>query len=330
MTEGKFAHCFDVRLVIDHSNVTEVAKRLLVAIAVEPWPGVTSWLSPLETDERTAPLAPVLEARALPDPDYVQWDLGEQIGFYVELDDGDLVARWRIYDTKEENAWRWLAANEELIVRLLRAGVAIRQGIVAREGHGVACLPWLPVVGEGTTYIAVATEAKLAWGFEDGPSVIAEGGWETKNVGDYLVMSRAMHAETNVELLEAVWAGHWAMARLANPDLADYSRVRPPTEEEAPIVNQGSATLDPVGYDAARNAVLYSSVLGAGEHVRGWEILALRTAIAAKKLSDGRPVDRIEVIFPDEEMARAEMRPLRDVGVHVGYYGDSGERIYLP
>jgi hypothetical protein len=188
----------------------------------------------------------------------------------------------------------------------------------------------LPVAGEGTTYISVTTEDAIARGFEDAPSMISEGGWEVKRIDDHVLLSRAMHAETNVELLEAVWDGHWAMARLVRLGLANYKHIYPPTDEEAPIVNAGGATIEPVGYDPGRKTLIYSSVLEPGQHVRGWEILSLRAALLAKQLPDGRAVERIEVIFPDEEMARDEMRPLRDIDVEVGYYADNGERTYLP
>jgi hypothetical protein len=329
--EGKIASCIDVQLVIESSNATEVALRVFEAISHEPWPEIVTWVSPDETYERRDPLEPLLRANRLPDPDYVEWMLGDDFGFYIETVRGELYAKWRIYDLKtEENTWRWLAATEEVIVRLLGAGLQISRGLVTREGHGAACLPWLPVAGEGTTYISVTTEDAIARGFEDAPSMISEGGWEVKKIGGHLLLSRAMHAETNVELLEAIWDSHWAMARLVKPGLADYSRIYPPKDDEAPIVNAGSATIEPVGYDPDRKMLIYSSVLAPGQHVRGWEVLSLRNAVLAKQLPDGRAIDRIEVVFPDEEMARDEMRPLRDVGVEVGYYADSGERTYLP
>jgi hypothetical protein len=330
-TEGKLASCIDVRLVIEGSSVTEVATRVFDAISHEPWPEVKSWASPIETDGRHEPIGPILRAKKLPDPNYVEWRLPGPSAFYIEIEDGELFAKWRIYDLKEEeNTWRWLAATEEVIVRLLRSGLQIGRGIVSREGDGVACLPWLPVAGEGTTYISVTTEAAIAEGFEDVPSMISEGNWEVKALHGHMLLSRAMHAETNVELLEAIWDSHWAMARLVKPGLANYKHIYPSTKEEMPIVNAGGATIEPVGYDPDRKTLIYSSVLEPGQHVRGWEILSLRKAVLAKKLPDGRAVERIEVIFPDEEMARDEMRPLRDIGVEVGYYADNGQRTYLP
>jgi hypothetical protein len=328
----KLADGYTATLYIDDLDTRRASMLLLAALDHQPWPHITRWASPDRVaggELRTDGLLEVLRAGKLEDPDNVEWELGEDLVFRVGQSGDDLVATWHIYDTAEEHAWRWLAATEEVLARLLEAGMWIRHGVVERVGSGVSCIPALPVVGR-RSHLVVADNTGLAWGFDEPEAVIPEGGWEAREINDCWLMSRAMHAETHVDMLEAIQDGHWAMARLAKAGLADYSDIGPPLPEEVPIFHAGAATVVSVGYDADERTAQYSCVLEPGDHIHGWEILALRDLVIGKKMPDGAPVARVEVVFPDEETARLEARPLRDVGVEVAYYGDDGERAYLP
>jgi hypothetical protein len=208
-------------------------------------------------------------------------------------------------------------------VRLLEGGMRIRYGTVARQGVGVECLPWLPLV-HTATYMVVADEPALRWAFERPDEAIRAGDWEARQIGGRWLLSRAMHAETNVEMIEAIQEGQWSMARLARPGLTEY-RERDPEPEEEPIVLSGERTVLAAGYLPDERTAVFSCALGPEQHVNGWEVFALLRILIGQRLHTGEEVQRVQVVFADEASARREKRPLLDIGAHVLYYDGRGQ-----
>jgi hypothetical protein len=267
---------------------------------------------------------PELEPRAS-----VEWRSGDLYHVAIYLSDGDPVATVSVYETAQEKAWRWLRAMEEVLERLLTASqVVVNLGIVRRSGPGVDCIPGLPIVGT-TTYVLAADDEQLATAFEDAGSMIAVGGWQERTIEGCRLLSRAMHAETNVELLEAIQDGQWAMARLARPRRTTYS-FQDPRPEERDIFTDGEERLTSVGYLEDEQVAVFSCAAGPGEHVQPWEIWMLGKALRDRKLPSGEVVREIRVGFPDRATAMRERRPLLDIGVTVQCYDEGGELVTLP
>jgi|JI10StandDraft_1071094.scaffolds.fasta_scaffold159529_2 hypothetical protein len=305
---GVPAHEYELHLRMQDATVAEAAAAVLQAMTHAPWPQPDA--------------APELTGTS------VEWRSGKLYYVVVYMADDDPVATVSVSETAPEKAWRWLRAMEEVLERLLVANeVVVRHGIVRRSGPGVACLPRLPIVGT-TTYVLAADDDLLATGFEDADAMIAAGGWRARTIEGCRLLSRAMHAETNVELLEAIQDGQWAMARIALPGLTDYD-FQEPRPEERPIFTDGEQTVVDVGYLEDEEVAVFSCAVGPDEHVQPWEIWMLGRALRDGKLPGGEVVREIRVGFPDRATAMRERRPLFDVGVTVQCY-EGGELITLP
>jgi hypothetical protein len=328
---GSLAHAYELHLVMQDATVVEAAATLFDAMTPAPWPPPTAWRTTIsdegewhEQELHELPAVPALAPRAS-----LEWRCGQLYNVAVYLKEGEPVATVIVNETAQEKAWRWLRAMEQVMERLLTANeVVVRHGIVRRSGPGVACVPRLPVVGT-TTYVLAADDDLLNAGFEDAGAMIAAGGWRARTIEGCRLLSRAMHAETNLELLEAIQEGQWAMARLARPGLTDY-RFHDPLPEEEPIFTEGEEHVLDVGYLEDEQVAVFSCAAGPGEHVQPWEIWKLGKALRDGKLPGGEVVREIRVGFPDRESAMRERRPLLDVGVTVQCYDEGGELITLP
>src|SRR5690606_29706461 len=127
------------------------------------------------------------------------------------------------------------------------------------------------------------------------------------------------------------------LARHARPKLTWYSNdpywyagyapwwePGDPQDEKA-----GFPALTLVGYIAESKTVEFTGYVAKGRlhegdeprHVVITEIHAVRELVARKQTDDGRPVETVRIVFPEEWMARQERRPLLDVGARV-YYMD--------
>lgn len=240
--------------------------------------------------------------------------------------------RWKL--------WVLLSRNDEILGgsaghqralmalgRRLFAGGKLLSASLERNGGGVACVPAPPVAGYDRQLV-VTTDNDVNDGYER-PEAFWRAGWTVEEQGGRKLLTRCEEAVDSVDLLRAVRDAQWAMVRAARPKRTEYTgpAVEP---DERPVYEEGSARLEPVGYVPSKQLVEYSCVLGAGQHVQGWEIYNLRSIVKKKKLPDGgQPVSTVRVVFLKQADAEGEKRPLLDVGVKVFYTDASGEIVEI-
>ncbi|MCA9648026.1 MAG: hypothetical protein H6718_31660 [Polyangiaceae bacterium] len=312
-------------------DVNEVTVAVMDALAHPPWPIPTQYRTPMSVKPTPStegtPLA-LAQAGALGRS--VEWECPGIYTCYVAPREECVVLQVDVSDVGTERTWRWVRALEEILTRLLEANETVVVGTAAIFPNvgGVGCLPYLPLVGH-KAYVVAADDDALNYYFESAEAMIAAGGWEKRTINDCHLLSRAMHGETNVEMLEAVIEGQFAMARIAKPGFTRYDLMYSPRPEELEIVQEGSPTLEAVGYAPDDAEAIYSCTAGKREHVRPWEILMLKRLIDDKQLASGEPVRQVTVIFPDRATADREKRPLLDLGVHVQCYDERGELVSL-
>ncbi|WP_257446381.1 hypothetical protein [Archangium lipolyticum] len=212
-----------------------------------------------------------------------------------------------------------LAALADIAHQLLRRG-GIKTLSVRRQGGGAECLPEVPIA-KTDRHVVVTTEREVAAEYEDPQAFWAA--WDRREqVGEQVLLFRAMNASDNVSYLRAVLEHQATMARAARPQRTRYfsPRIRP---EERPLYSAGEPRLLPVGYEATSRTVEYSCLVEPDEHIHLWEINALSDQIQDKKLADGRQIDTVRVVFFDKQMAMREKRPLLDVGARVFFQKDA-------
>ena len=162
------------------------------------------------------------------------------------------------------------------------------------------------------------SERSVAGSYDD-PRAFWNAGWERREdfaSGSLLV--RGEFVDDDVAYLERVVPMQWKLARAAKAGLTKYFRPVYEDEVEA-IYRQGESVLHPSGYVEGQRLAEFTCYVGADEHIPGWEIYGLWGIRKEGKLSDGRAVDTVRVVFADRDMALRERRPLLDIGARVFY-----------
>lgn len=191
------------------------------------------------------------------------------------------------------------------------------------DGGGASCLPEVPLVTKNS-HIAVTNSVEGEQLYDD-PGVFWNADWtRMAEIGGQVLLARALDQVAGASYLTQIIAPQWDMARAAKPGATSYPElfVRP---EEKEIFGSGEPRLTFVGYSQAERLAEYSCVLEKGMHIQGWEIFALRDMVAKKAMPEGHPVDTVRVVFMDDWAARAEKRPLLDIGCRVFHYDADGE-----
>lgn len=298
-----------------------VCRTVLIETSAPPWPAITSW--EIDDDEGTGTLLAALDTPAGRGGCRFDWKCGTAVSASViPLDDRVDVVIY-LYDVQRDLCTDWVVAVENLVERLLRRGLPISHALLERHGGGVAdCIPRIQIIG-GPSYLLVTHDEDLAEVFESPSRAIAVGEWEVKQVGAQRVLTRAIGRETSVEMLSAIQDGQWAMVRLAKPGAVQYG-IGVAEEEEEAIFHEGERTVLAVGYDAKAHVATFSCATSPDEHIRGWEIYALKAMIEAGKLENGKRLRELRVVFADEASMQREKRPLLDIGAAVSYYDARG------
>ncbi|HKD09617.1 MAG TPA: hypothetical protein VKB79_27170 [Bryobacteraceae bacterium] len=220
-----------------------------------------------------------------------------------------------------ERAPRILAALRT-VCRTLLTDPRVTRVSLAFQGAGALCIPIVPIAGD-RTYLVSCTRREVAEAYE-APDVFWSSGWDaTEWIGERAMVERGMHTLGSVDYLAEVEPRQWALARAARPHRCEYALpVVQPEEQE--IYRAGSPALSLVGYADAEREVELSCALRPPARVQGYEVFDLFGLLQAGVLQDGRPVRGVRVVFAYEDMARAERRPLLDVGVSVLFYDALG------
>lgn len=187
------------------------------------------------------------------------------------------------------------------------------------EDGGAVCFPEVPLVTSNSHIVVTNVEAVEE--HYDDPAAFWGAGWQRAAEDDgQILLTRALDLAAGPKYLEAILDHQWAMARAARPGEATYEAPVYRADERA-LFGAGAPRLRFVGYDEDARLAEYSCALAEGEHIRGWEVYALRAIVEARALPSGHPVDTVRVVFLDEPTARAEKRPLLDIGCRVFHCG---------
>lgn len=222
----------------------------------------------------------------------------------------------------DESLTAFLATAAEAARGLAARTEAVWATLIPVHG-GAACIPAPPLV-EHNSHLVLTTEEEVGDNY-DSPEAFWDCGWDSiEEFGARRLLLRGMDAVCGPEYLARIIGPQWRLARAAGPRRTGYGLPQPEPSEMS-IFRAGRAQLERVGYVAAERTVEYSSTLARGSSIPGWEIYELWNLVQEGKLSDGRPVDTVRVVFLEEWAARQEKRPLLDIGCRVSHYDAAGE-----
>ncbi|NJK31033.1 MAG: hypothetical protein HC927_00720 [Deltaproteobacteria bacterium] len=203
----------------------------------------------------------------------------------------------------------------------------VTNAIVRREGAGTARLPRPAEIDIGSTLIV--TKGSLAWFFDDVDAVLGTGWDERLERDGRILLRRAAGLIDGLEYRHKVQEQQWTLARLARPKMTMYDLGTVP-DEEWPIYHTGAPRLETVGYLESEHLLELSCVLtGPNHHIQGWEICNLAEIVQRRQLPDGRPIERVRVVFLEREQAMRERRPLLDNGIEVYCLDEEAELVRI-
>lgn len=220
------------------------------------------------------------------------------------------------------------------IIRRLLEHERVVEARVERSGNDAHILPSLPLV-RSYFHAVVATDARVAEDYDDVAAFWAC--WDAvEQIGEHRLATIAVDAVEPTDYLDRVQNRHRAMARLVkptraatepiatvtkwvDPKRAQYGYVEEMRDEERVIYLRGEGCLRPVAYIESDARAEFSCVLEEGQHIPGWEIDGLWRWLYEQSMPDGSPLREARITFAYESQARAEKRPLLDVGARVFY-----------
>lgn len=231
--------------------------------------------------------------------------------------------QWVIPDAKPGvDAVRFQQCCADLCARIVERFKVYSADLYPEDG-GALCFPEVPLVTSNSHI--VVTNAQEAEDLYDDSGAFWNAGWRRMAEHDgQVLLTRALDRVAGPDYLEQIIDDQWTMARAAKPGETTYTAPVYRDDEKA-IFEAGSPCLQFVGHDADEKVAEYSCVLDEGEHIRGWEIYALRDIIENKSLPDGHAVSVVRVVFLEGDDARAEKRPLLDIGARVYFTDNAGE-----
>jgi hypothetical protein len=230
---------------------------------------------------------------------------------------------WEIEGTRPDNRGSKLADLSVLLAIAHRVVDAPGlQKLAVRRDPPPVPYPLAPPLARSTHLVAVRA-ADVEAAYED-PAPFWKAWDRVERRGDLHLCVRAERDVDEQHWLGRTFEDSMAMARAARPKKTVFTRV-PPRPELAPWWEYGDPqdekagwpVLEPVGYNATTRTLEYAGFVPPGRHVLAREIYEIRGLLRAKKDNQGRAIDTIRVVFADLAMARAERRPLRDVGARV-------------
>jgi hypothetical protein len=209
-----------------------------------------------------------------------------------------------------------------------------------KQGSWVEFVPEPPLAR--AHHLVTVTEKEVADSYDDPESFWSV--WDSiERVGEQRVCARALDELDDRDWLARTFEQTMRLARLAKPGLTYYNEPRwtdafRPWWEYGDVQHEkaGYPALSPAGYDAGTKTFEFTGFCtkaslekGGPEprHVLIREIHEVRALVAAQRDANGRRVETVRIVFPEEWMARQERRPLLDVGAVVFYMDRKSGRL---
>lgn len=123
-----------------------------------------------------------------------------------------------------------------------------------------------------------------------------------RNDGQVL-LAREMGLLAGPEYLEQIIDHQWTMARAAKAGETGYDELELLPQDED-VFRAGPARLTFTGYAKKEKRIDYSCYLAEGQHIAGWEIVALRDILNSQRTPDWKvPVKVARIVFAQKWMA---------------------------
>lgn len=154
--------------------------------------------------------------------------------------------------------------------------------------------------------------------------VLEQGFDRVERAQGRVLLVRAEGLVDRLTLRDALEESSWAMTRGLKPGQFRVN-IGPLVKGDEAIHFRGTPALKPVGYLQEERCFEFSCVLSPKiPEIRGWE-LCRATEMLRSASFEGHPLERVRVVFLEFPHARAEMRPLLELGLEVWSYTDDGE-----
>jgi hypothetical protein len=256
------------------------------------------------------------------------FNAGERVHVLANREKDAWLARFSSF--RKDDAHGWMQDALAIIANLREAPSL--QRLELRRSNVFPCHPPLAEAN----YAVTVADAEVIDAYED-PAVFWRAWSKIEPYGDKKLCVRALDDLDFLDWLGKTFETTMALARAAKPGKTGYGTIRPsailspwwdfgPWDED----KAGDPTLSPVRYDEATKMLELAAFVPAGRHVLLQEIQMIRTLHLKKKDGKGRPIDEIQIAFigdAAEATARAERRPLRDVGARTFFMRPDGSRV---
>jgi len=337
MMHGDDFYPDQVRLLVEHALDTPLPKLLdAYELPFRGFGTIEAWaLEGMDEDVAgtMASLRSNLESRTVRDCGYcrVEFDDDTSISFvhYPQF------KQWRV--EAEIKPYSERAPTEAWVRRLADIGRAVagsagfqRSRIERRNNAYGGFVPLPPLARD--YHLITTTEAEVTEQYDD-PAVYLRA-HDVEPIDGVLVCTRALDMIHEHAWLSATFESTMALARAAKRGRTVYSK--PTWLEDFDswwsfgdyyYDKGGPPALTLVGYDAATRTLEYTGYcIGdvirnkpglPATHVHIREIHDLRALVKVGRDGQGRPVATVRIVFPDEEQAQRERRPLLDAGARV-------------
>lgn len=247
-------------------------------------------------------------------------------------------------DRQNDGSWRLTYYNFDADAAWIARGISGLRSVssepelidacVHRGAYGTPDFPLTtPIAAQN--YAVLVTDAQVADAYDD-PLVFWKAWDSVETIDGRKLCVRALRALDYERWLGETFERTMALARAAKPGLTVFPIVQL-TGLEGPWWDYGDVQdekagwpmLDLVGYVEDAKTIEYAAKPNHDGHVLIQELQTLKSIARRGQTRDGKPVEVVRVVFADEAQARAEKRPLLDVGVRVYYLDKAGELVEL-
>jgi len=343
MMHGDDYYPDQLRLQVEHALETPISKLLdAYELPMRRFGTIVAWaVEGMEEDVpgTLADLRAALESRNL---------LGSGHCRFVFADDTDLTfvrypqhGQWRVHGEVKPGSEKipteeWIRRLADLARGVVGSAGFLRARIERRNNAYGSFVPQPPLARD--YHLVTTTDVEVAENYDD-PSEFSRR-HEVERVGETLVCTRALDAVDEYAWLGETFELTMALARAAKPGKTVYWKPKWLDDFDTwwsfgdfYYEKGGPRALTLGGYDAETRTLEFTGYcIGnvirnkpdlPATHVHIREIHELRALVKARMDDEGRPVEKVRIVFPAEDMARRERRPLKDAGAEV-FYQDAG------